>query len=313
MLRSLVGSEMCIRDRHRTTSGGLGQHQQQEPYTTVVSTDFASTPVTTRLALAIVSRIRSFQRSVKLPEQRFYSRVFLEPTALGVTFMNWALQHTHDDLLARHLSTDFEKVVNFALYDGDFELMRRMVFSMGDISVLKYICDTVPPVHFAALANSSPEFQRMPLHNSSMRLGIIAFFERLSSLATSPSPDTGNVDLVAKSATGDTEMTTVYANFYHFSALGETLEQEGIDLMSAFVNSKGGGAIVYGSDASSGHSKGDSLSGTRSGGFAALTKRASMLVGGGGGGGGQKSGGGGRQDDGSVSYTHLTLPTKRIV
>lgn len=169
----------------------------------------------------MLAKLNGFQDFVRLPHKSFYSKIFLEPLALAVTNGHWILHDAYDAALAAKVAEEFATVIHVAIGDGEIELLRKVLFAIDDVSMVKYFCDVVPLANLAVLSNSSPDFLATPLHNSSLRIAIMAYFEQLAEIDSD--------------FAGRIEMTTLYANFRHFTALGESLQIEGERMLRAFT------------------------------------------------------------------------------
>ncbi|CUG87239.1 Hypothetical protein, putative [Bodo saltans] len=180
------------------------------------------TNLVSAFAESIIAQCNRFQSFVKLPSRSHYPRLFLEPLVMMLVHGYWILQRHFDEGLAAILTKELLCVMNVCGHDGDLEQMRRIVFAVGDIGVLEYVVNCIPVSQLVTLANSSPDFQLQPLHRSTMRVAIMSFFDRLSR----------QEDFLSVSRV---EMTTLYANFRHFTALGDRLEHEAHHMLQGFI------------------------------------------------------------------------------
>lgn len=205
----------------------LATHAASECLSHCGSSSSSSLPsdLVTSFGRNIIHELNRFQSCVRLPSKSLYPRLFLDPLVLLSVHCYWILQHHYDDRLAADLAKELSCVMSVCLHDGDIEPMRKIIFAVGDVTLLSFVADSSPASQLVTLANSSPEFQLQPLHRSTMRVAIMSFFDRLA--------HGGTCDAFVRQTR--VEMTTLYANFRHFTALGERLEHEAHHMLQGFV------------------------------------------------------------------------------
>jgi len=169
----------------------------------------------------LISEFNAFQQCVNLPNKKFYANIFLEPLALVVALAMLILQENYDESLTRRTYHELGSVFSLCIMEKDTDLLRKLAWTTNDVPLLKAVCDRASWDSLGDLGNSAPEYHETPLVLSSLRLILLPFLERIA-----------RDDVLGPKS--HIQLTTVYANFQHFVALGSALEQEGAAMLNAF-------------------------------------------------------------------------------